>query len=269
MPFANVNDAQLYYETHGEGEPVVFATGLGGMASFWQPHIGAVAENFRAVVYDHRGTGQSTKSPPPYSVDAMADDVLALMDRLQIDRAHFVGHSTGGAIGQVLGARHGDRIKSLLLAGTWGRRDPFFRRCFDARLPVLHALGPKAYVELTSLLLYPPQWISQNYEELLRLEAVNAAGMQHIDILEARIKAICDFDMSGEHANIKAPTLIVSAKDDMTTASFFAEELHAAIPGSKLHMLERGGHFFPLTARDEFLGILNGWLLDGRARTGS
>ncbi|HWK95196.1 MAG TPA: alpha/beta fold hydrolase [Pseudolabrys sp.] len=264
MPFADVQDAKLYYETHGEGDPVVFATGLGGMASFWQPHIESVARNFQVVVYDHRGTGQSTKSPPPYSVNAMADDVLALMDHLRIERAHFVGHSTGGAIGQVLGARHGDRIKSLLLAGTWGRRDPFFRRCFDARLPVLHALGPKAYVELTSLLLYPPKWISQNYDELLGLEAANAAGMRYIDILEARIKAICDFDMSEEHGNIKVPTLLVSAKDDMTTASFFAEELHAAIPGSRLRMLESGGHFFPLTERDAFKAVLNDWLLERR-----
>jgi len=265
MPFAPVRDAQLYYETQGQGETVVFATGLGGMASFWQPHIEAVARNFRVVTYDHRGTGQSTKSPPPYSVDAMADDVLALMDHLRIDRVHFVGHSTGGAIGQVLGARHGDRIKSLMLAGTWGRHDPYFRRCFDARLPVLHALGPKAYVELTSLLLYPPKWISQNYKELLELEAANAAGMQYIDILEARIKAICDFDMTDEHGDIKAPTLIMSAKDDMTTASFFAEELHAAIPGSKLIMIESGGHFFPLIAAEQFFLALNEWLMGARA----
>lgn len=260
MPFADAVDAKIYFESHGEGEPVILATGLGGMASFWQPHIAALAKTFRVIVYDHRGTGQSTKSPPPYSVDAMADDVLSLMSFLKIDRAHFVGHSTGGAIGQVLGARHGERIKSLLLAGTWGRRDPFFKRCFDARLPVLHALGPKAYVELTSLLLYPPKWISENYDALLGLEAANAAGMKHIDILEARIKAICDFDMSREHASIKAPTLIVSAKDDMTTAAFFAEELHAAIAGSKLVMLDSGGHFFPVTEQAAFAAILKDWL---------
>lgn len=260
MPFAKLADADIYYESHGQGEPVIFATGLGGMAAFWQPHIEPVAENFNVIVYDHRGTGQSTKSAPPYSVDAMADDVMGLMSTLDIDRAHFVGHSTGGAIGQTLAARHGDRIRSLLLAGTWGRRDPFFQRCFDARLPVLHALGPKAYVEITSLLLYPPRWISENYDLLLDLEAVNAAGMKHIDILKSRIKAICDFDMSAEHANITVPTLIAAARDDMTTASFFSEELHRAIPGSQLKLLDWGGHFFPITAAAEFSAIMKDWL---------
>ncbi|MFA6264315.1 MAG: alpha/beta fold hydrolase [Pseudolabrys sp.] len=260
MPFAELHDAKIYYESHGTGEPVILATGLGGIAAFWRPHIEALAKHFRVIAYDHRGTGQSTKSPPPYSVDDMAADVLGLMSYLGIDRAHFVGHSTGGAIGQILGARHGYRFKSLLLAATWGRRDPFFKRCFDARLPVLHALGPKPYVELTSLLLYPPKWISENYETLLGLEAANAAAMNHIDILEARIKAICDFDMSAEHGNIKLPTMIVSARDDMTTASFFAEELHRAIKGSTLTMLDWGGHFFPVTAQPAFAAILADWL---------
>lgn len=260
MPFADVTDGQLYYEVHGDGPPLVLVTGLGGVADFWRPHLAALAGTHKVIIYDHRGTGQSTKSPPPYTVDAMADDVIALMDALDIGSAHIFGHSTGGAIGQILGARHPQRVLSLLLAATWGHRDPFFRRCFDARLPVLHALGAKPYVELTSLLLYPPSWISEHYDEMLIIEERNAAALKHVDILESRIQAICDFEIADELGQIVAPTLIVCARDDMTTAAFFSEKLHKLILKSSLRTLDWGGHFFPLTAQPLFGAIMRDWL---------
>jgi aminoacrylate hydrolase len=260
MPFAEVTDGQLYYEIHGDGPPLVLITGLGGVADFWRPHLAALARTNKVIIYDHRGTGQSTKSPPPYTVDAMADDVIALMDVLNIDAAHIFGHSTGGAIGQILGARFPQRVLSLLLAATWGHRDPFFKRCFDARLPVLHALGPKPYVELTSLLLFPPSWISEHYDEMLAIEARNAAALLHVDILESRIHAICNFEIADELHKITAPTLIVCARDDMTTAAFFSDKLHKLIAGSELRTLDWGGHFFPHTAQPLFARIMREWL---------
>ncbi|WP_170149599.1 alpha/beta fold hydrolase [Rhodoplanes roseus] len=260
MPFADIGTGRLYYETHGDGEPLVLVTGLGGLAAFWAPHVDAFARRHRVIVYDHRGTGQSTPTPGPYTVDGMADDLVALMDVLGIASAHLCGHSTGGAIGQILGARHPARVRSLLLAATWGRRDPYFRRCFDARLPILTGLGAETYVRVTSLLLYPPDWISRNYGRMLEMEAAAVAGLTNPEILMARIAAICDFDPSAEVGSIRAPTRIVTARDDMTTPPFFAEELHAAIRGSTLTVVDWGGHMFPLTAPAVFGGLVHDWL---------
>ena len=82
MPEVSIGDAELYYESHGEGPPLILVTGLGGFASFWAPHVPEFARNFRVITFDHRGIGGSTKSRIRYSVEQMADDVVKLMDAL-------------------------------------------------------------------------------------------------------------------------------------------------------------------------------------------
>src|SRR5437867_923242 len=107
--------------------------GLNGVGAFWARQIPDFARDFRVVVHDHRGTGQSTHSRIRYSVEQMAADVLRLMDRLGIASAHLVGHSTGGAIGQVIAQDHPDRLQSLVLSATWPGPDPYFRPLFYSR----------------------------------------------------------------------------------------------------------------------------------------
>src|SRR3954469_23659453 len=106
MPTTSIGDADLYYEETGQGPPLMLVPGLGGQGSFWISQVRAFSSDFRTVVHDHRGTGRSTHSRIAYSVEQMADDTLRLMDRLEIASAHFVGHSTGGAIGQVIALDH-------------------------------------------------------------------------------------------------------------------------------------------------------------------
>ncbi|MGB6117703.1 MAG: alpha/beta fold hydrolase, partial [Mesorhizobium sp.] len=89
----------LYYEQYGNAGPaVLLCTGLGGLASFWHEYVGELASSYRVICYDHRGTGKSTASPPPYSVDDMVNDAVELLDGLGVEKVHFCGHSTGGAI---------------------------------------------------------------------------------------------------------------------------------------------------------------------------
>jgi aminoacrylate hydrolase len=102
MPKARVADVEIYYETHGRGIPILLVPGLGGVGSYWNPNIPAFAHNHHVVVHDHRRTGQSSRSLIHYSVDQMTADLLGVMDHLGIEKAHLVGHSTGGAIGQTL-----------------------------------------------------------------------------------------------------------------------------------------------------------------------
>jgi aminoacrylate hydrolase len=92
----------------------------------------------------------------------MTDDLLAVMDHLKIEKAHLVGHSTGGAIGQTLAARHPERLISLVIYASWPKADPFFRRVFEARRALLTASGAAAYVRSTTVFLYPDWWINEN-----------------------------------------------------------------------------------------------------------
>ena len=245
MPKISIGDAELYYESTGEGEPLLLVPGLGGQGVFWAQQVKDFARDFRVVVHDHRGTGASTHSRIRYSVEQMADDVLRLMDALKIDSAHFAGHSTGGAIGQVIAQDHPQRLKSLVLSATWAGPDPFFRRLFESRRETLLTCGVESYMRASVLMLAPPWWVRANDALLTEQHRQAAAVSPPIEVLTSRIDAIVRFDRRARLGEIRTPTLVVVAADDAVTPRFFSDELAERIAGAKLVVLEAGGHYAP------------------------
>jgi aminoacrylate hydrolase len=245
MPHVSIGDAELYYEEAGRGDAVMLVPGLSGQGAFWTRQVAELAKDFRTVVHDHRGAGRSTHSAIRYSVEQMAADTVRLMDALGIQAAHLVGHSTGGAIGQVIAQDHPGRLRSLVLSATWPGRDPFFRRVFESRKETLVACGMAAYLRASALFLAPPWWISAN-DATIRDQHRQALDLAPpVEVLASRIDAIVDFDRRARANEIRVPTLVIVAADDMVTPRFYSEELAARIPGAKLVVLDTGGHFAP------------------------
>jgi aminoacrylate hydrolase len=242
MPQVDLGDAHIHYETYGTGTPVLLVPGLGGVGSYWGPNIPAFSQRRQVIVHDHRGTGQSSRSRIRYSVDQMTSDLVAVMDHLGIEKAHLVGHSTGGAIGQTLAATHPERLKSLVIYGSWTKADPFFRRVFEARRALLTEAGPEAYVRSTAVFLYPDWWVNQNIALLEEREKVTIPAFPPAEIVASRIDAIVAFDRTADLPNIRVPTLVICAKDDILTPPYFSRELARLIPGAELTELDRGGH---------------------------
>ena len=256
MPKAN----DIYYEEHGSGEPLFLVSGLGGAAAYWKPNLPALAAKYRVIVHDHRGAGQSAHSKIRYSVDQMTDDLVALMDYLKIERAHLVGHSTGGAIGQTLALRNPERLAKLVLFATWTKADKFFRQLFAARRALLTQVGKDAYVRAGTLFLYPPWWIKANEQMIEEREKLTITAFPPAEIVAGRIDAIVAFDRTAELSRIKAPTLVLCAKDDFITPAYFSEELAQKIPGAKLVLMPQGGHCASETALEAFNAALLGFL---------
>src|SRR3974377_1802127 len=155
MPRISIGDSSLYYERHGMGFPVLFISGLGGFASFWQDQVATFGTRFEVVTFDHRGIGQSDQARLGYTIERMAADVVGLLDALRIKRTHVVGHSTGGAIAQVLAIEHPNRLASVVLSATWTKADAYFRRLFTLRKEVLLRLGPRGYFQASPPLFFP------------------------------------------------------------------------------------------------------------------
>jgi aminoacrylate hydrolase len=252
MATIGIGDAELYYEAHGDGPPLMLVSGLNGVASFWVKQVSVLAKDFRVVVHDHRGTGQSTHSRIAYSVDQMAADVLRLMDKLGIDSAHVAGHSTGGAIGQILAADHPARVRSLVLSATWAGPDPYFRRLFESRKAILEAMGVEAYLRASVLSLATPRWISENDALIAEQQRQQLAAAAPVEVQGGRIDAILRFDRRARLGQIRCPTLVIVAADDTITPKFYSDELAGKIPGAKLVVLEYGGHFAPVIAPDAY-----------------
>lgn len=252
MPSLSICDAKLHYEEAGQGPPLLLVPGLSGLGSFWERQVRDLAHDFRVIVHDHRGAGKSSHSRIRYSVEQMAADVLALMDELHIRAAHFVGHSTGGAIGQVLAQDHPDRLESLVLSHTWPGRDAYFRRLFESRREILNGLGVEAYLRASVLFLAPPWWVSTNDALITEMHRAQAAAAAPVEVMTSRIDAIMAFDRRDRLGTIRTPTLVIVAADDTITPRFYSEELAQRIPGAKLVVLEGGGHFAPQVTPDAY-----------------
>ena len=243
MTKVDIGDAEIFYDEAGSGDPVMFVPGLGGGGAVWAQQVPAFSDRYRTIVHDHRGCGQSTYSQIDYSVDQMAGDAIRLMDKLGIERAHWVGHSTGGAMGQIVAQDYPERLASLVLSATWSGQDSYFKRAFAARKSVLSASGTADYARHSILTLLPPWYITQNPDRIDELEGYLAGANQPVQIMESRIDAICAFDRRNRMGDIRVPVLVIVAEDDMVTPRYLSDELAEHVPGAEYVVVPTGGHF--------------------------
>jgi aminoacrylate hydrolase len=260
VPTVSIGDAELWYEISGEGAPLLLVPGLSGLGAFWARQVAELSRDFQTVIHDHRGTGRSTHSLIRYSVEQMADDVLRLMDALGIESAHYVGHSTGGAMGQVLATEHPERIRSLVLSATWAGHAPYFQRLFASRRQTLLESGVEAYLRASVLVQAPPWWISANDAEITARQQALAAEAAPVEVTASRIDAILRFDRRARLRDVRIPTLVIVAADDTITPRFYSEEIAAGIPGARLVVLETGGHIAPQVAADAWNAAVGAFL---------
>jgi aminoacrylate hydrolase len=244
-------DGKLAYTAEGDGPAIVFITGLSGFGSYWRAQVAHFSSSFRTVTFDHRGVGASSGAPP-YNVEQWAVDTLWLMDQLDLDRVHFVGHSTGGAIAQVLAADHPDRVASLVLGGTWARPDERFKRLFEFRKRVLLDMGAEAYDDLGVTLTLPAGLPPANVARL-------PSRQTPPDIVAARIDALLAYDAGDRLRAIRSPTLVLAAQDDILVPHQLSEALAKEIPGARFATFERGGHHFPQTQAGAYNHLLTGF----------
>jgi 3-oxoadipate enol-lactonase len=132
MPAVEANGQTLYYEVHGDGEPLLCVMGLSASTRAWTLQVGPFSERHRTVIFDNRDAGRSSLADERYEVRDMAADTLALADALELQRFHLLGVSMGGAISQEVALAAPDRVRTLTLAVTYGRWGAWGRRHAEA-----------------------------------------------------------------------------------------------------------------------------------------
>ncbi len=243
----------LAVTTYGEGEPILMSAGLGGHGAYWRPQIAALAETRQVILYDHRGTGDSARDiPTPYGAADMADDIKRILDGLDVQSAHIVGHAAGGVAGLELARTFPDRVKSLTVVNGWAVADRHFKRCFEIRIAIYQAGGPEAYLKAQPLFLFPAEWISDHLDELDAQAAHHAPGFQSEETLLARIGALSDFDITGDFDSITCPVLVIAALDDMLVPVRSSMMLADKLPLAHFVGLPWGGHAVNVTVPEDF-----------------
>lgn len=208
--------AGLYYEIHGSADapPLILSSGLGGSATYWVPNLPALAAHFRVIAYDHRGTGRSDRVlAESLSIEDMASDMIALMDALGIVRAHCIGHALGGAIGVETTISTG-RIDRLVVINGWRSLSPHTRRCFAARLALLHGAGERAFLEAQPLFLYPPDWIAAHDKDLTADIEHHLAAFPGVETTAKRIAAVQAYAPDPAGLATLEKLFVIAARDD-------------------------------------------------------
>jgi pimeloyl-ACP methyl ester carboxylesterase len=246
--FADANGARLYYEVYGEGEPLLLITGLGMNHLRWADEVPVYAPEFKVIVFDPRGTGQSSfPEGVELTMALMADDAAALLDALGVDAAHVYGSSLGGMVAQEMTLRHPEKVRSLILGATTPG-GPHSIPSEDWAVAAL-AAGLTQGVTAPNFLeiFFSPGYLAEHRSEAIAWFERTAGGTPTPpQVYVAQMQAVAGHDTYDRLPSITAPTLVLDGADDPIFPAENARILAERIPGAELILLEGARHTFRL-----------------------
>ena len=260
MPTVRVRDLNLYYESHGGGEPLLMIMGLGGSALGWDPALVAdLARSFRTIVYDNRGTGRSDKPDEEYSIDGLAADAAALLDALGLERAHVFGVSMGGMIAQEFALHYPARVQTLTLGCTTaGGRNavPAPPEAMAILTAPRNGASDADLIRRAWPINYTPAYVHGHRAEL---EAAIVRVLAHPTpafAYKRQLAATFKFNTYDRLPGIAAPTLVVTGADDALMPARNSEIIAGRIPGAQLKLIPNANHLFFNQEREAFVAAL-------------
>ena len=245
MPTVRANGVNLNYETTGQGDPLILIPYLAADQACYAFQVADYAKHFTCISVDLRGAGLSDKPDGPYSTELFADDVAALMQALNVEKAHVAGLSLGAAVGMHLAAKHPEKVRSLSLHSSWPKTDLFLKTAVEGWQVIAKGLG--SVPEMVILGIFPwcftPGLYATKPDYIKSLaDFVRSRPVQPLDAFMLASTAVINHDASAALGRIKAPTQITFGRFDMVTSTRFADELHHAIKGSEVHVFEDCSH---------------------------
>ncbi|MFF6981366.1 alpha/beta fold hydrolase [Streptomyces sp. NPDC008343] len=264
MPFTEGPAGPVHWTADGNGEPVVLLHGLGGDAAFWEAEQRALADRFRVLAIDLRGSGRTPTSADGVTIGDLADDVAAVLAELNSGPAHIVGFSLGGLVAQEFAVRHPGATARLVLAATYAVMNPQARLFLDAVLDV-YAGGatPGQMFDLICPWLFSVDFLADPASGVYLQYPEDDPDEQSLGDWRGLYLAQRAFDGIGRLTTITAPTLVLAGSEDRLAPVRDAETLARAIPGACTRILP-GGHLFNIEAHEAFIRALRDHLLAER-----
>ena len=257
-----VGDTEIAFDDIGSGLPIVFLHAFPLSRTMWEPQVTALVSECRCIPIDFRGFGDSAASPP-FSVDRYADDVAAVLDSLQIERAVIIGLSLGGYVAFAFWRRHRERVRAFVLADTRAGADTpenISRRKTLIDMARSEGSAAIANAQIAGLVGKTTRDTRPDIYDAVHREIAQAPVEGIVGALEAMMARP---DSTETLATIDVPTMIIAGSEDVATPPRESRTMHAAIPGSGIEILQRAGHLSNLerpaafnTVVTEFLATL-------------
>jgi pimeloyl-ACP methyl ester carboxylesterase len=253
----------LNYEISGEGDPLLLIMGTSGSLLLWAEIVPKLAERYQVITFDNRGLGGSERGEGPITVASMAEDASALLEAIDVPRAHVMGWSLGSAIAQELALAHPEQVASTVMYATWGRSDGFQRSMMSAlRLP--YAVRDMESALTTAGLAFSPQLLDHpDFEQML--EPMLPAFPQDDAQMQVTVEqwdADLAHDTLDRLGDITAPTLVVVGEQDLLTPPWQSKAVADAIPGARYELVTGPGssHGLHIELLDDLLRIVTDFL---------
>lgn len=243
-----MSSVELHHEQSGDptAPPLLLGGSLGTTLRMWDPQSTGLSDRLRVVAFDHRGHGSSPAPRGPYSIADLGRDVLALMDRLELERASFGGLSIGGMVGIWLGENAPERIERLVLMCTAAKLPG---GVFGERAQTVRTAGtPEVVADAVVSRWFTPHWADANPEVVATCRAMvantDAEGYASCcDALEA-------MDLRPGLSSISAPTLVIGGVDDLSIPPDNQRAIAEAVPGARLELIDDAAHVASLQHPD-------------------
>lgn len=257
-----VGDTEIAFDDIGSGFPVVFLHAFPLNRTMWEPQISALVAEYRCITIDFRGLGESS-GHPPFTMERYAEDVVAVLDALQIERAVIAGLSMGGYVAFALWRHHAQRVRAIVLADTRASADS--AEVIARRRTLIEAARTQGATAVANM------QIAGLVGKTTRDRRPDIYDATHRMIAQAPVDGIIGAteallgraDSTPTLATIDVPTLVVSGEEDVLIPPRDARRLHEGIPGSRLEILEHAGHLSSMerpaafnTVVSEFLAAL-------------
>ncbi|WP_209123737.1 alpha/beta fold hydrolase [Alkalihalobacillus sp. BA299] len=254
MPTTHSNGCEIYYEVHGQGEPLLLIMGLSHNSLSWFRTLPELAKHYKVIIFDNRGCGKSDKPNTPYSIELMADDARSVLDAAEVEAAHVYGISMGGMIAQRLTLQYPDRVKSLILGCTTAGGPNHVQPSMEVSMQMMaRANSPASPEELawdSAPILYSSSFIEANRvviaEDIKKRIEIPTPPNGYMLQLQACLAHNTDEELS----NINVPTLVIHGNADVLVPYENGVNLANKIKNAQFLTVPGAGHLYVSEATD-------------------
>jgi 3-oxoadipate enol-lactonase len=237
---ATVNGIQVNYRVSGKGPWIILSHPVSANLEIWEPQINVLAENFSVLQYDIRGHGETEASEGPYPMVQLVDDAAHLLIYLGIEKAHWIGTSLGGMIGQAFAIKYPDKVDRMVLANTTCQAAPNAQSLWGERALQAEMHGMSSQIESTISRWFTKGFIENNPHVIQKIE--DMIRTTSVVGYRGTSNALINFDLSSQLGSIKSSVLVIAGEHDQATALTMSQKIVSLLPKAQLVIVKDAAH---------------------------